>query len=417
MIGRIYPGVPFAILCGSALFVACELPQATPSGDAGEDASASVDATTGADTSPIPGRDAAIVVPDAGTGSDASVADSSLPDPPDAADASSLPDSAVPDAADAAPPGPVVSTVATIPGLVDFDFTDARLAYRVGTVISTCSLPACADGAPVTGMLRRQGNSFSIAGDLVYFSGRPATGVIENIFSVQYDGTGLTNRTSYTTPFGATDSFVGLSSFLAGGGAGVVGVFRWSRSGEAGWKYVVQTANGVATNPHRIGRATVHLHANEGSDVRFFPEQMNFVGTENNPGRVITPRRMTTTGATVPPPVTDPTYVAVSARGPAVTYPVVAMVQGGTVKACPTAADCAAWIDLGALGVVINMDAESLYVGGPAGLGKCSLTEIATASTCTLAPLVVGEALETPMYVTSTHVYFRSGDLVRKVTK
>ena len=412
-----YLGLPVVVLCGSALFVACELPEVTPIGDAGDDAGAIVDATTGADTSPIPGRDAALPVADAGPGSDAAVADSSLPDPPDATDASSLPDSAVADAADAAPPGPVASTVVTIPGLVDFDFTDARLAYRVGTVISTCSLPACADGAPVTNMLRRQGNAFSIAGDLVYFSGRPATGVIENIFSVKYDGTSLTNRTSYTTPFGATDSFVGLSSFLAGGGTGVQGLYRWSRSGDAGWKYVLQTANGVATNPARIGRATVHLHANEGSEVRFNPEQMNFVGAENNPGRTITPRRMTTTGATVPAPVTNPTYVAVSARGAAVTYPVVAMVEDGTVKACPTTADCAAWIDLGALGAVINMDAESLYVGGPTGLGKCSLTEIATASTCTLTPLVSGEAVETPMYVTPTHVFFRSGDLVRKVTK
>lgn len=317
---------------------------------------------------------------------------------------------------DAAPPPPVLSTVANIPGLADFDFTDTRLAFRVGAVTSTCTLAACADGAPVANMLRQQGQSFSIAGDLIYFSGRPVGGAIENIFSVKYDGTALTNRTNYTTPFGAIDSFVGISSF-AGGSGKVEGMFRWSRSGDAGWKYILQAANGASANANRIGRATANLHANDGSEAKFFPEQVNFVAAENNPGRLVTPRRMTTTGATLPAPLTDPTAIAVSARGAGVTYPAVAIAQGGTIKACPTATDCAAWLDLGALGTSINMDAENLYVGSATGLGKCSLTEIATLGTCTLVALVTAEAISDPMYVTPTHVYFRNGDRVRRVTK
>lgn len=356
-------------------------------------------------------------VPEAGAATDASAnADGALP-----ADATPpFPDAAPdarPDADGSMDAGPLLAarTVADVPGLADFDFTATTLAVRVGKTLSTCALPGCAALTPV-GNTNDHNGRFSIAGDRLYFSARTAGTIQDNVYSVAFDGTDLQNRTNHVVPGIVTESFLGAVSF-AGGLTKVEQVVSWARSGEAGYRTLVQTTAGASGNPHRVGRTTANTHENHGSLVRYFPEQMRFVNTENNPTRALTPPELTVTGATVPAPATNPTAIGTTPRGAGAPHPMVVIREGGTLKACPTVTDCAAWIDLGPLGEHFALDGKNLYVAGASGLSRCSLEEISTRGTCTPKPMLPRELVQPPLLLTETEVYYRSGTRVRAVPK
>ncbi|MBL0193387.1 MAG: hypothetical protein IPQ09_04020 [Myxococcales bacterium] len=122
-------------------------------------------------------------------------------------------------------------------------------------------------------------------------------------------------------------------------------------------------------------------------------------------------------GVSAPVPATPPTLVAVSAAGPTVPHPTVVVLRDGNVEACPLATPCLAWLNLGALGTILNLDDRHLYIGTPTGLSRCALSEIGTAGTCTLVPHGPVEAVEEPLYLTTTHAWYRSGTQVRRVLK
>lgn len=309
------------------------------------------------------------------------------------------------DASDGAVPLPPVTTKATVVGLADFDFTDTHLVTRATAGFSVCTLPACADGAAIAGV-NNLDNNFSIAGTKLYFLGFGMTTTARDLYSINFDGTGRAQRSPATVWNGSTTvySFLGDAtnvSFLLRA-VPLVGGGRYQTLGI--------TANPAAPNAHRVPRPTAYAHSNVGATVAYRPPQ-------NPSGSAVIAPTMVTTGATVPLPVTAPTAIAVSARGATVTYPAVVILRNGSLEACPTAADCAAWVDLGALGTIFTMDGEHLYVGGPTGLARCTLTEIATLGTCTLKAHVTGEAVSPPLLVTATDVWFRSGDDVRRVAK
>lgn len=313
---------------------------------------------------------------------------------------------------DAGPLGAQTTTLAFVDGLADFDFTASHLAYRVGTSLHTCLLPGCVAPAAVPNTQDASGR-FALAENRLFFTARAPSTIQDNVFSVAFDGSNKTNRTRTVVVGGPTISFVGATSLT--GGSKVEQVSRWSRSDQAGYKTLFQPADGNSENAFRVGRSTVNLHTNGGAEVRFAFEQKNWP-YENPPGAIV-PRSITTTGALLPPLSRDPDAVAVSPRGPLVPYPTVAVLENGRVKACPTSTDCTAWRDLGVSGTVISLDAESLYVGSSSGLGACALSEVATTGTCTLAPLVTGEAVADPLYLTPTLAVYRSGSRVRAVTK
>jgi hypothetical protein len=116
-------------------------------------------------------------------------------------------------------------------------------------------------------------------------------------------------------------------------------------------------------------------------------------------------------------PATDPTALAISAMGATVPYPAVVVVRAGNVEVCPLATPCTAWINLGALGTTINMDGTHLYVGTATGLQRCALSEIGTVGTCTLAAFGPNEAVNAPLYLTSTAAWYRSGTRVQRIIK
>ncbi len=314
------------------------------------------------------------------------------------------------DAADAATGPFTARTLADIPGLADFDFTDTTLAIRVaGQPLSTCPLAGCTTLTPAGTTTGHRG--FSIAGNRLYFVAAPPLSLQDNVFSVAFDGTDLQNRTNQVVPGAISESAL-VSSSLGGGLTRVEHVVHWAHSGMAGYRTLVEVTSGTSGNPHRVGRTTKETHENSGSVVRYFPEQLRFP-TETNPGALMPPE-MTVTGSAVPTPATNPTAIATSARGVAVAHPAVVMLEGGTLKACPTSGICAAWIDLGALGGVFALDGQSLYVGNANGLGKCALEEIEMRGTCTLSPMG-RDLVEAPMYVTRNEVFFKSGTRIRAV--
>ena len=351
--------------------------------------------------------------PPADAGSpDAATADGA---PPEASVADTGPaDSAAGDASpDAASAGP--RTVLSIPGLADFDLTSTRLLLRVGAELSLCTLPGCADRRALPNTSDHKGK-LSIAGDRVYFTAFAPSSIQDNVFSIAFDGTDRVNRTNHAVPGGLTFSSLNAESFSAGVTKVEQGV-RWVRSDDVGYRFLFETTLGASGNPDRVGRPTANLHENFGAEVRYVPEQLPFVGNENNPTLAITPAIMTTTGAALPVPERAPGAVAVSARGPSVAHPMAFHLDGARLLACPTTTDCAAWIDLGELGGAVNADGERLYVGDTHGLGSCLLSEIATQRRCTLKTMVSGEPVQAPLYVTAGELWYRSGELIRAVGK
>ncbi len=154
-------------------------------------------------------------------------------------------------------------------------------------------------------------------------------------------------------------------------------------------------------NTARVARARDFYHSNKGGAVAYY--------LPSSPPSF--------TGVSAPVPATPPTLVAMSAAGPTVPHPTVVVLRGGNVEACPLATPCLAWLNLGPLGTILNLDDRHLYIGTPTGLARCALAEIGTAGTCTLVPHGPAEAVEEPLYLTTTHAWYRSGTQVRRVLK
>lgn len=375
-------GASASVVAAFATFLACGTDPGltTPEGDSGADGSLEPAARDDADAAPIPPHKTKA---DTGAGT-----------------ASPTPTS---------PP----RTVVEIMGLDDFDFTDRRLAVRVAGVLSTCALPGCVGRTNVPN-IGEQNGAFSIAGDRLYFSAKALGTNQDNVFSIAFDGT-LRERRSSPMVAGGPASYLTMRSF-AGGLTKVEQVVRWVRTDEAGYRTVVETTSGSSANMARVGRPTRNSHENFGAAARFVAEQLPFVVSEQNPSRDVVPASLAVTGASVPP-VVNPEAIAVSPRGPGVAHPMVVVLESGILKACPTEVDCTKWIELGPLARAFNLDAENLYLGDERGLSKCSLEEIATQRTCTPKPMVSGEPVSVPMYLTDSEVLYRSRNKVRAVPK
>ena len=321
---------------------------------------------------------------------------------------------AAPPSRDAGPDPPLAARTLVV-GMSDFDFTDRTLAVRIGSAFYTCALPACTALREVKNTTGHNGK-FALAGDRLYFSGRATGSIQDNVFSIAFDGTARQNRTNHVVAGPPQQSYLGAVSFSGGPGR-VEQIVRWSRFDEAGYRTLVEVTSGTSANPVRVGRPTANTHENEGSLVRYFPEQMKLTVTENNPTRAITPAAMVVTGAALPLPVEEPVRIATSPRGPAVAHPMVVIREGGTLKACPTTTACSGWIDLGDLAPLFTLDGENLYLGGVGGLARCSLAEIANQHTCTPTPMVPREVVEEPIYLTEGAVVWKSGNSIRAASK
>ncbi len=344
------------------------------------------------------------------------VADSDVRDASDAADGA--------DGYDGAPLPGSVETVADIPGLTDFDFVGDHLVYHNGgwgRNFKHCTLPACTDelGLGETGLVfgnsGDDGTSFWSVGDderLHYTGfecppGEACAGAYLSITSVLFDGTGKN-----VTPFIHSETCCGVSiEGLHGGAVGVVTIYQqWPCPG---MPFCTRRsfAFGVGANTTRVARSSGLYHTNTGGAVVHYTPGSR----PSAPPAPLAPA--TLDGVAAPVPATPPTLVAVSAAGPAVPHATVVVLRDGNVEACPLATPCLAWLNLGALGTILNLDDRHLYIGTPTGLSRCALAEIGTAGTCTLVPHGPVEAVEEPLYLTTTHAWYRSGTQVRRVLK
>lgn len=335
----------------------------------------------------------------------------------EAGDAGALQDASVDaaadvvDASDAGPPVPAVppTVLATVPGLLDFDITDGKLATLAGTTISICDLPGCAARVPVPTATGKAG-LFGMTSDRVVYYERTTTPVppgpasqIDNAFTIAFDGTARTQVSNLQTVgvqnmVFASHLALGLTSTTYGG--------TWVRPADAGRRTLFATL--PLGNPHRVGRTTASAHENVGAHVFYLPEQQKFL-VEGNTTGAVTPPVLTVTDVNVALPPGVPVAIGTSERGPAVTYPTIVARIGAKLFACPAAADCLTWIDLGALGDVFTLDAESLYFGDARGLSKCALSEIATRGTCTPNRMLKDVLVEAPLLLRGPDVVWKSG--------
>lgn len=356
---------------------------APPAGDSGAplpDAPSAADAP--ADTArPDAGTDASV-----GDAADGSVAeDASGPDAADASVVDSGPDAADASVGDAAPPGTVTPLVDNV---VHYDVNATHIYYRSGTTNYSCELPACTNVrtvSPVNG-----GYPFMAASNdkFYYFlpvtvnqntlrSRTPAGGLVVTEDTIGWTGAVLPQSLFVGSTY--LETYYRLNPFVTG-----TPTYRTIRH-----NYVTNRAAAVGTR-----------HENFGASVT--------LGTG-----LAAP---TGTGGPFPTLPTAGTSIGASPVGPTVTHPTVVVLRDGALEACPTAAPCAAWVSLGALGTVFNLDATHLYVGSATSLGRCELAEIAAAGTCTLTSLAADD-VSAPMYITPTHVFYRSGTMVKSVTK
>ena len=379
----------------------------TPEAGAPSEAGQKVDGAVSGDASP-----------------DVSQADATTTDS-DAGDASALQDASVDaaedaaDASDAGPPVPAVppTVLANVPGLLDFDITDTKLATLVGTTVSVCALPGCAARTPVPAVVGKAG-LFGMTSDRIVYYERTTTPVppspasqIDNAFTIAFDGTARVQVSNLQTVgvqnmVFAAHLALGMTTTSYGG--------TWVRPADLGRRTLF--ANIAIGNPHRVGRTTAFAHENVGANVFYLPEQQKFV-VEGNSSGAFTPPVLTTTDVNVVLPPGVPVAIGTSERGPGVTYPMLVARIGAKLFACPTSTDCSAWIDLGALGTVFTLDADNLYFGDARGLSKCTLAEIATRGTCTPNRMLKDVLVEAPLLLRGTDVVWKSGAEVLSIPK
>ncbi len=346
---------------------------------------------------------------------DATPPDSSPQDssPPDSSSVDSSPSDARADTSDAgggdADSGPidapvdtapaVPETLANIPGLFDFDFEDNTLAYRESsapTRIRTCSIPGCTTNTRLNAVTTTELH-ITMAGGRIYYPFK-TSGAQNQIRSIKQDGT------DDKLEVGRSDiGILNIVNFYGGVENQIVDIL-WLRSAapppRATITLVVNPAVGRTAS---VPKASKYRHSNGDGAIS---------QPVHGPGLPFS-----TAGATVPT-MDGQTEIATTTRtvaGAAIMYPAVALVKNNRVFVCPTATDCAAWLDV-APGDTINFDATHLYIGGSTGLSRCALSEIGQRGTCTPASHVTGEPV-LDLYLTPTHAIYRSNTLVRRVAK
>ena len=373
-------------------------------------------------TSATPSASMAPAMPDAG---DAAEPRDAPTDSPilDAADGMDAMDAA--DGYDGAPLPGSVTTAADIPGLTDFDFVGSHMLYRRGVTTANdpldfrhCTLPACTDETSFNDPPGLEDPQHNIAawsagedGRLHYLeqnhSGAtwaPQLGVV----SVLFDNTNHSFAPVYQGIYG-----VSLRAYHAGHVAVTIVQsqgpwFGGPMGGGCCWSLGFDSLSWAGINTGRVDRARGLYHTNDGGAV------VNYIPFSRVANYNVPPTTASLEGVSAPVPATPPTLVAVSAAGPTVPRPTVVVLRDGNVEACALATPCLAWLNLGALGTILNLDDKHLYIGTPTGLSRCALAEIGTAGTCTLVPHGPVEAVEEPLYLTGTHAWYRSSTKVRR---
>lgn len=384
-----------AVLCVlTGVYAACD--QAAPSDGAADAGLQDVGAT---ETSTPPGPDGASdtapPVLDTGAPSDAGGADAgdaATPDasPPDASADASPADAAIDSGGDSAVPPPVPAT-AVDTGVDLYDANDTHVIFRKGTAIFYCESRACVTPRGIgISVNTSQYFAASTTKFFVFRDAAPFQTALHSFLPTVYPP-------------------VPTKEHILGGWTGsiFVSAFSVSRS-QIAVNYIKVPPLGPTTPAY--GRTvtvtdqvptTGASHWNFGSDASLGAGAM----------------APTVTGAALPALATPASRIGTSARGATVTYPTAVILRDGNLEACPTAGDCAAWLNLGPLGDTFNLDDTNLYVGGPTGLGKCALSEIATLGKCTLTPLVVGEPISSRMILTPSQVWFLTAGTLKFLEK
>lgn len=197
----------------------------------------------------------------------------------------------VADASGGGRPVPAVppTVLANVPGLLDFDITDTKLATLAGTTISVCDLPGCAARTPVPTAVGKAG-LFGMTSDRIVYYERTTTPVppspasqIDIAFTIAFDGTARAQVSNLQTVgvqnmVFAVHLALGITTTSYGG--------TWVRPADLGRRTLF--ANFAIGNPHRVGRTTAFAHENVGANVFYLPEQQKFV-VEGNPSGAFTP--------------------------------------------------------------------------------------------------------------------------------
>lgn len=447
-------GVLFCVSAG-----ACGDTSTTP----GADDAAAGDSAVG-DTSTTPPLDAAVpdTAPPRDAGSDAVDASAPIDAGADAAaDAATDASADASDAADAAPPPcgaggtlcglgdrcaidadcaapnvceggvcaaePTVRTLADIADLKHFDFEGATLVFETTTAPAsayTCTLPGCADGAIVPNItastVAARAFPLAVSGGYIQY---PGSGQAGSSFTVMQSRSldGATAGPSVT--FTCVDRLGNPTSpTIASAHSGVGG---WTGT----YKCLTDTRTGTGFNYRAVGDPTAARvdRVGVGGRARHTNGDANVViniGTQTvQPTGVMQTQSMlvsTVSGtqlwglsesrALPDQLITTPATVAgVAVPGRALFVRIGANVQ--TVRLPGLT-----FTTVGTGATTINADAQHLYIGKATGLGRCALTEIQATNTCTLAPMSA-DPVSAPLYITDTHVWYRSGTKVQRVVK
>lgn len=305
---------------------------------------------------------------------------------------------------------PAPELLATVPGLLDFDFEGTTLVYQTAVAaggVGKCTVPGCTDGAAIPAVAPSGAAGVAVAGGQVYFP--TIAGANAEIVRTALDGTG---RTIVATTNGLGTPTV---ESMFGGSANASLVARVTLF-QGRYEYRQLFATPAATRTDRAGRATHAYHQNLDAQIYYKPLDVpagarpaSFTGTRS-------------AGAfTLPLPPAAPDLVAVSPTivdaVVLVKSPIAVHVRAGAVYACPipAAGNCGAWVTTGVNGArAIAVDDEYLYVGLATGIGRCPLSDAAT-SKCAPSPVVVDGPIDGPMYVGAKDLWYRVGTKVYRV--
>lgn len=297
------------------------------------------------------------------------------------------------------PSTPIVRTVGTLGGLVDFDFDDDTLVLVGEDSVHACPRDACAATRKIEGLALAPGG-FALAGSRIYFDDARDDDVHE-LASVALDGT--SRRTEATSaPFSARATF-----FAFHGGDTVSALVRRVPILDGGrFEHVFLGA--AARNGARTGRVTANVHTNGAARVESIPaERPSLVSSTGWRFRVV--------GADAPAPEGEPIAIGTSPFETAagdVAHPTVVVRLGDHLAACSfVGRRCGGFVDLGPIRGTFTLDAERLYVGNEERLASCTLLEIAGGA-CTL-DTIVDEPASAPLYATRDEIFFAHGSDVR----
>lgn len=302
---------------------------------------------------------------------------------------------------------PAPELLATLPGLLDFDFEGPTLVYETAVAaggVGKCTVPGCADAAPIPTLTPSGGPGVAVASGQVYF---PVVGSGNaQLVRIALDGTARTVV--------ATGNPLGTATLVSlfGGADGVSMMVRLPLF-QGRYELRHMPAAPAVTRTDRVGRATKSHHANLDAWVNYKPQDA--------PSGV---RAASFSGArsagpfTAPLPPAEPDFIAVSPTivdaVVLVKSPIAVYARAGAVYACaiPSAGNCGPWVATSVTGArAIAVDDEHLYVALATGIGRCSLAS-AAAGTCALSPVVVDGPIDPPIYLTDKDIVYRVGTKV-----